>query len=277
MEVLIEVRFEHEYFKGVFPGFKVRPSASSEKVLTNFGMVFREQSGSFFIYFDDFHGGVKRSREDILYEGLNLFFSIELVDPLFFNYTARFDIPKFKLELDKEVFYFSNSKPNNELLHKERLVSNHDLYPYSLRLSRESGLMKPFGILVLKLTPGLRLLHFIRFEALTTYWRYILVSDYLKDIPNPVVIDKLNKQVFDGPKPITLPSGGTGICFVSPEPIKLSSAVLNQFQLLENSGDNPLKGKVVIPVLPSPNHTYVSGLLQQEGIGFKCNYSEIII
>lgn len=47
MEVLTEVRFEHEYFKGMFTGFKVRPSASSQKVLANFGMAFREQSGFF--------------------------------------------------------------------------------------------------------------------------------------------------------------------------------------------------------------------------------------
>ncbi|NRF38350.1 hypothetical protein [Pedobacter foliorum] len=76
---------------------------------------------------------------------------------------------------------------------------------------------------------------------------------------------------------VRLPSGETGICFVSPEPIKLSCAVLNQFQLLENSGDHPLKGKVVIPVLPNPNYTYVPGLPQQEGTELKPNYSEIII
>jgi len=278
VQILTEVQFEHEYFKGRFSAFGIKPSASSQKVLANFGMILREDNGRFSIYFDVFHEGIRRSREDLLSRGLHLVFSIELVDSSFFKYTALFDRPKNQAEPDKDVFYFSNRKMNNELLHNGSLVSNHDLYPYSLRFSRELGSVKPFGILVLKLGADLRPLHFIKFEALATYWRYILVSDYLKGVPNPVVIDKLSNQVFDGPKSITLASGATGVSFVSPEPIKLSSSTLNQFQLLENSGDHPLKGNVIISVLPNPNHTAVqSGLPQKEDVEFKRKYSEIII
>lgn len=271
-EILTEVQFEHEYFKGMFSVFKVRPTASSSKLLVNFGMEFREQYGRFYIYFDVFHAGVKRSREEVLLKRMNLIFTIELVDAQFFNYTARFET-----KLSQEIFYFSNPKRDNEFLHKKSLVSNDDLYNYTSRFFRESGPVKPFGILALKLNTGLRKVYTIRFEALATYWRYVLVSDYLKAIPNPIVIDKEKQQVFNGPKSIILPSGVIRICFVSPEPIKLSCKAVNRYQLLESSAESPLKGRVVIRALQNPNHTYLSLLPQEEDAELNRNYSEIII
>lgn len=271
-EILTEVQFEHEYFNGIFSVFKVMPNAFSRRVLANFGLEFREYDGRFFIYFDVFHGGTERSRADLLCKDLHLAFYIKLIDQQFFNYTSPFE-----MELGKEVFYFSNSKVDREFLHHERWVSNQDLYPYSVRFLDTSDLIKPFGILVLKVAKGLRLTYGVRFEAMATYWRYILVSDYLKAIPNPIVIDKETQQVFSGPETITLPSGATSICFVSPEPIKLSSKAVNRYQLLQNSADGMLKGRVVIRSLQNPNHTYLSRLSQGEEAKTKRNYSEIII
>lgn len=277
-QILTAVQFEHEYFQNDgFSIFKVRPDAASQKVLKNLGMDFRERHGRFSIYFEVFFGGVTRSREELLRKGLHLVFSIELIDPSFFNYTAKFDTPLFETKLGEQVFYFSNAKHHTDLLHQESMVSNRDLYAYPLRFFPQSGLAKPFGILVLKLAPGLRLLHFIKFEAQATYWRYILVSDYLQAIPNLNVIDQLNGEVFKGPIPITLPSGAIQMSFVSAAPIKLSNTFINQYQLLESSADHPLKGRVVIRALQHPNHNYHSRLTPEEGSDPKLNYSEIII
>lgn len=271
-EILTEVQFEHEYFKGIFSVFKIRPTTASSKILLNFGMEFREQYGRFYIYFDIFHAGVKRSREELLLKRMNLIFTIELVDPQFFNYTARFET-----KLSQELFYFSNPKRDNEFLHKKSLVSNDDLYKYTSRFFREPGLVKPFGILALKLSTDLCKVYVIRFEAMATYWRYVLVSDYLKAIPNAIVIDKEKQQVFIGPKSITLPSGAIYNCFVSPEPIKLSCKALNRYQLLESSAERPLNGRVIIRALQNPNHTYLSLLPPEEDAEPNRNYSEIII
>jgi hypothetical protein len=271
-EILTEVRFEHEYFSSMFSAFNVCPSEDSRKKLRDFGMEFREQYGRFFIFFDVFHGGEKRSREAVLSKALCLVFTLELTDLMFFNYTAV-----LSMNVQQSVFYFSNRIVGKQALHRQELVSDKDVYAYPLTFFREDGMVKPFGKIVLKIAPGLLDVYLIRFEAMATYWRYILVSDYLKAIKNPVVLDQQTQVIFKGPNPIELPSGLTGVAFVSPEPIKLSSKTAARYQLLENSEDNPEKRRVIVRALQNPNPVYISSLPVEQEPNIKSNYSEIII
>eukprot|EP01133_Synstelium_polycarpum_P010503 gene10503-12225_t len=123
---------------------------------------------------------------------------------MFFNYTAVLN-----MNVQQSVFYFSNRIVGKQALHRQELVSDKDVYAYPLTFFREDGMVKPFGKIVLKIAPGLLDVYLIRFEAMATYWRYILVSDYLKAIKNPVVLDQQTQVIFKGPNPIELPSGLT--------------------------------------------------------------------
>jgi len=271
-ELLTEVQFEHEYYNGLFSAFKVKPSAGCLKLLGNFGMEFREKFGRFFILFDVLHGGIKRSRKDILESGLHLIFSLELTDTSIFNYTAPFN-----MDFRKAVFYFSNSKIEHTTLHKGDLVSNKDIYSFPLRFFPEDGISKPFGKIILQLSSGLLSTYVIRFEALATYWRYILMSDYLTGISNPVVTDKSSQIIFNGPKSINLPSGVTRSYFVSTRPIKLSSKPITNLQLLDHSSGGIQNSRVIIRTLQNPNYHYISSLPTEEDIGINIKYSEIIL
>lgn len=271
-ERLTEVRFEHEYFRGMFSAFVVRPSRATQKTMKNYGLEFRLSAGRFLIAYDRTQGAVARGREQLLDQNLVLLFSLELTDLTLLNYTAQLDF-----KFGKQNFYFSNSNIGREALHRDHFVSNKAIFDAPLRLFPDEGLASPFGKIAIKLSKGLLPGYTIRFEALATYWRYILADEQFNTMDHLSIIDKETQEPFNGPVPITLPFGKRGLSFVSPAPIKLSSRYTTSYQLLETSGNSVRKQRVLIRALQHPNPAYISRLPQEEGLEINRNYSEIII
>jgi len=271
-QILTEVRFEHEFYSGVFSAFDIYPTDETTSMLKNFGLEFRQYPGGFMILFDREHAGADRSKASLLAKELSLHFMLKLKDQDLFNYTNTFNT-----DISKHVFYFSNSNVARENLHSGEVVSNKALFAHPLRFFKSQGLTKPFGHLVIKLKPGLRDIYIIKFEALASYWRYILASNEARSVEQPMIMDNETQTIFDGPKYLTLPSGQQAAFFVSPAPIKLTNKTTIRYQLLERDVEGAKRNKIVIRALQYPNHAYISSLPQSEDEEGDHKYSEIII
>jgi hypothetical protein len=118
---------------------------------------------------------------------------------------------------------------------------------------------KPFAILDLLLQPGLEGNYQIAFQPPSTWWNYILVSDHLKELNNPAIINTGTKENFAGPSTIRLRDDRAGLSFVSPAPIGLKQEPAATCMLVENFDPATGKYKVVLPTLPGPDTRIVSG------------------
>jgi hypothetical protein len=263
--ILFFVNFRHSYFENEIPNcFSVEPTSETSLILRNNSFIFKQKESSFLIAFESSNKDVTRTRDSIISDTDTLKFIVKLNDPLLFNYTS--------VETDnilQRIFYFHNRITNNQLLHAGEFVQENDL------VAREDVaselFVKPFAVIEIQLSKVKTEQYFIRFKEKASYWRYLLVSDHLKTLTNPAIINPFIQ--FNGPKEIVLPNNVKAVSFVSDIPISIKQRAEKQFQLVENYDRSTQKGKVIIRNLPHPNVNIISKLGTDQDV----KYSEIII
>jgi hypothetical protein len=290
METLVATQYRHGYFKSqLCPCLSVRPAGGGLREMINHGLMIRPKPGGFDLLFDTRHAGNQRTRTDILELHIVIRLLLRLDDPDFYNYTAP---PP--ADIGNQVFYFYN-RPHSSFLHADEQVSASDLFFFDRRrvspnasgafgprpgdsdlpgdkwilkspgkvivLENTEGrsFEKPFAILDLLLQPGLEENYQIAFQPPSTWWNYILVSDHLKELSNPAIINTGTKENFAGPSTIRLRDDRAGLSFISPAPIGLKEEPAAACMLVENFDPATGKYKVVMPTLPGPDIRMVSG------------------
>ena len=265
-DILTKVNFSHSYFyDGVFNGFVVKATDSTGRILQNHDLVMKPFNGGFHILYDQNFAGTVRKREDLLNENLELDFTLTLTDSLFYNYTA--DAPA---QIDQSIYFFNNTLNPVGSIQSGDFVSEADVQP--LTFFAEKFFVKPFAKLVLALNSRLQSEYTIKFNAKSTYWRYILMSNYLQELNNPAIIDTDSANAFGEPLKVSLPGNLQVNAFVSGSALQLSQRPAKAFQLAENYEAGSLKYKVVIRSLPYPDIKAVSRLPNSTS-----NYSDIFI
>jgi hypothetical protein len=265
-DILVKVNCSHSYFyDGIFNGFTIKVGDSTNKVLNNHDLIMKPFNGGFYILYDQNFAGTTRTREDVLSEKLTLDFTLILTDPLFYNYTA--DAPA---QIDQSIYFFNNSLNLPGSLHADDFVSENDVQPLSY--FTEQFFVKPFAKLILALNSGLQNEYTIKFNAKSTYWRYILMSNYLQELNNPAIIDTDSTNAFGVPAKVNLPGNLQVNAFTSGNALQLSQRPAKAFQLAENYETGSSKYKVVIRSLPYPDISAISRLPNSSS-----NFSDIFI
>ncbi len=270
-ETLVSVSFYHSYFSNqAFGGFIIEPSKSTSHELLNNGLLLKKYSGGFHILYDSNFAGSARSREDVLKTPLTCQFILRLGDKGFYNYTEPVEG-----DINRSIYYFHNTFGNGpglkRSLHSDKYVTVKDLFP--LDSFGEKFFVKPFAKLDLTLSEDLETIYSITFKAKETYWRYILVSDDLRSLNSPAIIDSENLEFFEGPEKLPV-KGKEMIAFRSKSPISFSQDAKNIFQLVDNYDAGSGRFKVVMRALPSADPNNVTLI---ESNTRNLNYSEIFI
>ncbi|WP_179412983.1 hypothetical protein HDF19_11305 [Mucilaginibacter sp. E4BP6] len=265
-DILVKVNCSHSYFyDGIFSGFSIKVTDGTNKILQNHDLIMRPFNGGFYILYDQNFAGTTRTREDVLNETLTLDFTLILTDPLFYNYTA--DAP---VQIDQSIYFFNNSLNLAGSLHTDDFVSENDVQP--LTYFTEQFFVKPFAKLILALNSGLQNEYTIKFNAKSTYWRYILMSNYLQELNNPAIIDADSTNAFGIPAKVNLPGNLQVNAFTSGDALPLSQRPAKAFQLAENYETSSSKYRVVIRSLPYPDISAISRLPNSSS-----NFSDIFI
>jgi hypothetical protein len=275
-DTLVEVQFKHSYFSDtVFNGFNINVSNNTLTTLNKMGLLFKAFTGGFYILYDKNFGNTPRTRDNVLNENITFEFTLTLKDPNFYTYTAN--LPD---QISDSMYYFHNSlaavagAPNANTLHADEFVSEKDVH--KLWYFKEKFFTKPFAKLDLTVNPGLEPQYYISFMARATYWRYILMSDYLQNLNSPAIIASDNTNVFGTPLEINLPDDRTVCGFVSADKLTLSQRYGGKtFQLVENYETGSSKYKVVMRALASPDINYISRIPLKDTN--PVNYSDIFI
>jgi hypothetical protein len=265
--ILFRVNFRHSYFADNIPKcFSVRPTADTEKFLLNNGMLLKVNYEGFVIAFESFSNGKEYSSDPIFASGETLTFAVTLNDALFFNYTAV-----EAADIGTSVFYFHNQDPalRSSSLHASEYAGAEDLV--SAKDLPQQFFTKPFALIEIRLNDVYTGDYEIRFKEKSTYWRYLLVSDHLRELHQPAVLN--GSIVFTGPVEIELPGKRTALAFESVIPVSIRQRSEKTFQLVENYDADSNKGKTVIKTLPHPDINIVSKLNGQDSK----EYSEIVI
>jgi hypothetical protein len=266
-DVLVKVNFSHSYFSdGVFNGFTINVTDASNKVLNNHDLIMKPFNGGFYILYNQNFASTTRTRQDVLNENLTLDFTLVLSDPLFYNYTA--DAPA---QIDQSIYFFNNTLNKNGGLQVGEFVSESDVQPVSY--FKERFFVKPFAKLTLAINGDLQNEYTIKFKARSTYWRYILMSNYLQELNSPAIIDADSANAFGVPAKIDLPGNRQVNAFTSGQTLQLSQRPVKVFQLAENYESGSAKYKVVIRSLPYPDISAISRLPNNSS----SNFSDIFI
>lgn len=147
-------------------------------------------------------------------------------------------------------------------LQQDKFVSEKDID--NRKAFRNKYFSKPFAQVSLLLHSGLKENYTIQFAAKGTYWCYILLSAHVKELKNPAILNKSTKDVFAGPKLVTLPGNRKENAFVSNEPILLTSTPNRSFSLVENYEPGKDRHKVIISVLPNPDINHFSDIIMDK-------------
>jgi hypothetical protein len=272
-ETLVSVSFNHSYFSNQkFGGLTLEPSELTSRVLQNHGLMIKQFEGGFHILFDKHFAGGTRDKAAVLKEDILCQFALRLNDKGFYNYTEPVEG-----DINTSIFYFHNTFKNSpnlkKSLHSDKYAGSQDLVP--LESFEEKYFVKPFAKLDLQLSEGLEETYSITFKAKETYWRYILVSDALKSLNSPAIIDSVSSESFDGPE--TLPVRGKDtLAFRSKKPISFNQVAKNVFQLVDNYDAESGRYKVVMRALPSADPNNIT-LIESNTNNRTLNYSEIFI
>jgi len=266
-DILVKVNFSHSYFSdGVFNGFTVNLTDATSKVLLNHDLMMKPFNNGFYILYNQNFAGTARTRQDILNQQLTLDFTLVLNDPLFYNYTA--DVP---VQIDRSIYFFNNTLNTNGSLHADEFVSENDIQPLSY--FNEQFFVKPFAKVILGVNSSLQNEYTIKFKARSTYWRYILMSNYLQELNSPAIIDADSANAFGVPAKINLPGNRQVNAFTSGQALQLSQRPAKAFQLAENYESGSSKYRVVIRSLPYPDISAISRLPNNSS----SNFSDIFI
>lgn len=239
--------------------------------MSRHGLLFKPLRNGFLLLYDTRLAGNNRAREALLKERISLTFDVVLKDTLFYNYTAV-----NASGIADSIFFFSNTQPrvSAETLHRDVFVSAQDLQ--SLPLLGDRRLVKPFGQIMLLLDEQLLSSYYISFQAKATRWCYFLMSEGLRALPHPAVLGTNGNGHFNTPVMITLPDNISVPVLISKEPLPLVQAPAQIFQLVDYVTEDADRYKVIIPALPVPDVSRVSGAatsLYESGN----NYSEIFL
>jgi hypothetical protein len=264
--ILTKVNFSHSYFyNGIFNGFSIKATDRTNKILQNYDLIMKPFNGGFYILFDQNFAGSTRTRENLLGEKLTLDFTLVLTDSLFYNYTES-----NPTQIDQYIYLFTNSLNFAGSLHAAQFVAENDIQPLSF--FTEQFFVKPFAKLILALNSELQNEYTINFNAKSTYWRYILMSNYLQELNNPAIIDTDSTNAFGAPSKVDLPGNQQVNAFTSGKALQLCQRPVKAFQLAENYESGSSKYKVVIRSLPYPDIKAISRLPNSTS-----NFSDIFI
>lgn len=136
---------------------------------------------------------------------------------------------------------------------------------------------KPFALLDMHIHEQLEEKYVLRFRARSTFWKYILVSDHLRQLNKPAIVDTAGRPAFSGPENITLPDERAALVFASTSPIGFSEMPVHAYRLVENYEAETGKYKVVISTLPQADiHTLSNGAKRTDSTD-NTGFSEIFI
>jgi hypothetical protein len=157
--------------------------------------------------------------------------------------------------------------------------------PYSSNIVLlEDYFSKPFGQLSIKLNPDpagdFAEKFVLQFDALATYWQYILRSDHFANLKAPSVINnKSNEPEFEEPVPVTLPDERQAISITSKKVIPLTREPQRKFRLVTDFDASTSKFKELNPpmILPDPDINLISGIAKSLSDDKEKKYSIIIL
>jgi hypothetical protein len=248
-DLLTEIYFRHGFFAdNCLRDIRVLIPQDTATDMRRYEILFRRMPDRFVLLFNN--SGADQ-REQLLRERLTLTFDLQLLDPFFYNYTglAQTDIPG-------SILLFSNAEGHAPgKLHKQDVVTAAEVVAFEHQGAAIS--VRPFGRIVLQLTPDLSDSYEISFATRATHWCYYLMSATLTALTEPAIIDTSNNIHFTGPQVVTLPDGACASVFVSEETIALTQRPMHTFQLVDSIGIGGLH-RTVIPALPSPDVQAIS-------------------
>lgn len=264
--ILFRVNFRHAYFADEVPDcFSVKPTSETERFLLNHSLLFKSRHDGFTIAFESYSNGQEYTAASILASAQVLTFTLSLKDTLFFNYT---DVAA--TDIGTSVFFFRNdATPGSASLHASDFAGSADVVP--VKDLAYPFFNKPFAVIELQLNTMRAEEYVIRFREKSTYWRYLLVSDHLRELQKPAVLN--GTVTFKGPVDIELPNRKRALAFESDSPVSIRQRSDKTFQLVENYDADSNKGKTVIKMLPHPDINVISKLNSSD---IK-EYSEIMI
>lgn len=276
-DTLFSVNFSHDYYNGDgYAAFSIAPTPATSAFLLRLGFIFKAGAHGFRIVFDTQFQGSERERKDALKQQAELVFNLTSNDPDFLTYTG--DLSDGGNDISKSIFCFTNHIEGagfRSRLHEKEHVSGKEIIPLSAY--PEKFFSKPFAQIRITLHENLEPSFTVRFAAKSTHWRYLLVSDYLKELVSPAVMDKETGELFVGPERIALPGSGEAIAFYSVKPVMLTAKPNKSFQLVENYESGTGKYRVVKGVLPNPITGAISNIPSGSGVGTQLNFSEILL
>lgn len=271
--ILTGITITHSYFPNEIPaGFSFVPTDATKHLLLRLGLVFRSTANIASIYYDAQFAGMPRTRDEVLVNEETFVFNLANTDSSFLNYTGNIEAGN----ISKSLFLFRNLSLDGSIregLTSAEFVSPDDIIPVDQM--EEAFFNKPFGQLRIKLHKDLSTSLQIKFQAKSTYWRYILTSEHLKTLVNPAVVHKETRQAFIGPEDFVLPDQRAAIVFRSATPVQMTALPNKSFQLLENYEPASGRGRVIIGMMPNPSNSAISHL--PDGGTEKLNYSEIFL
>lgn len=265
---LFTVVFEHGYFTGSrLECMAVSPDQQSAASIQRNGLLFKPLKNGFTVLYETSMAGKVRTREAVLQQTVELRFSIALNDPYFFNYT---DLDH--KDMTGSLCYFNNTSHAAGTLHAGEWVSDKEVV--TVKSVNDGSFVKPFGLIDVRISEGLSEQYTIRFRERSTYWRYLVISQHLKDLNSPAVLG--NSGSFKGPESMLLPDKRSALAFVSANPIGMKESGNDTFQLVENYDPVAGKYKVVLKTLPVPDVRAISALQPRDAAESR-SYSEIFI
>ncbi len=114
----------------------------------------------------------------------------------------------------------------------------------------------------------------IAFKNQETYWRYKLVSKYIKNIEKAVILMDDKKAGFDGPEIQSLPNGQIAYVFQSKNPLTLNEYSPHVFQLNRKNGSINSIEKTLMKRLPVPAIESLNTQQQKDEVRI---FSDIIV
>jgi hypothetical protein len=147
----------------------------------------------------------------------------------------------------------------------------------------EDYFSKPFGQLSIKLNPesaDFAEKFVLQFDALATYWQYILRSDHFTNLRSPSVINnKSNEAEFEAAVSVTLPDEREAISITSKNAIPLTRQPQRKFRLVTDFDEATNKFRELNPplVLPDPDINLVSNIAKSLSGDKEKKYSIIIL
>ena len=280
---LVRVVFEHDYYGDrLFQWLTASPSPRTAMEMRKRDILFRQAQGGFSLFFNQ-----RETRSQVLAAPFSLRFHLALNDPDFYNYTdlpagvplpadpplpsgatlpaAGAALSSGKISQSVFLFYNMTGNPTSDngmpLLHSGPVVACTDLCDAGQLIP--GVFVKPFGILIIDLGPDLSECYGIRFSARSTHWSYILVSDYLRGLDRPAIIDTAGQETFTGPRPVVLPDNRDALSFTSRNPIALRFSDNKRFKLVEQFDPDPAKSRVILGALPLPGVSIISHALAE--------------